>query len=257
MVYYLDNETGLCYLNSRYYDPTVGRFLSPDSLEYLEPEYLGGLNLCSYCNNNPVMYADPSGNSFTLISFLIGLGIAAAIGATVGAVSYASSVVITGIFTGEFSWSWGMFLGSIIGGAIGGALTYALQLPIGISAFITGGISTAIGMTLSNAFGESSYSGLEILGWSLVSAGLSAVAVNNMNKIRIPGLTGRGSYGQITKQIFTKFYNGLIRSITAKTFSKMFAYTLAYSALNIVTDGIVGIIQFFNPKKRRKKYQNS
>ena len=251
--YYIDNETGLCYLNSRYYDPTVGRFLSPDSLEYLGPEDLGGLNLYNYCNNNPVMYTDPSGNSFALISFLIGLGIAAAIGATVGAVSYASSVIITGIFTGEFSWSWGMFLGSILGNMFGSMLSYAFKIPIGWSAFIAEGLSTSIGMTLSNAFGESEYSIEEILMWTAISAVSTAALTKIFSLIKIPKMTGRGSYGSISKQIFTKFHSGLIKSITAKTFGKMVAYALTYSVASIVTESIIGIIQNAIPQKKKKR----
>ena len=55
--YYYDRETHLYYLQSRYYDASVGRFISPDSL-------LGGragLNRYAYCLNNPVRYIDPSG----------------------------------------------------------------------------------------------------------------------------------------------------------------------------------------------------
>ena len=43
--YYWDSETGLYYLQSRYYDPEIGRFISPDDISYLEPESIGGLNL--------------------------------------------------------------------------------------------------------------------------------------------------------------------------------------------------------------------
>ena len=59
--YYYDAEVGLYYLKSRYYDPEVGRFISPDDTEYLDPEKLDGLNLYAYCLNNPVMYVDPDG----------------------------------------------------------------------------------------------------------------------------------------------------------------------------------------------------
>jgi RHS repeat-associated protein len=61
--YYYDIETGLYYLQARYYDPEIGRFISPDSTKYLEPTTIGGLNLYAYCNNNPIMYVDPSGHS--------------------------------------------------------------------------------------------------------------------------------------------------------------------------------------------------
>lgn len=58
--YYYDSETGLYYLNSRYYNPEWGRFISADSIL----GQTGGLlshNLFAYCRNNPVMYSDSSG----------------------------------------------------------------------------------------------------------------------------------------------------------------------------------------------------
>ena len=60
--YYYDTETGLYYLQSRYYDATLCRFLNRDNVNYLEPESIHGLNLYTYCNNNPIMFADPSGH---------------------------------------------------------------------------------------------------------------------------------------------------------------------------------------------------
>ena len=66
--YYLDDETCLYYLNARYYDPEIGRFISADSISYLEPETINGLNIYSYCKNNPVVNVDPSGE-FALTTF--------------------------------------------------------------------------------------------------------------------------------------------------------------------------------------------
>jgi RHS repeat-associated protein len=60
--YYYDSETGWYYLNSRYYDPIVGRFLNSDESNYLDPESINGLNLYAYCLNNPVNYYDDNGN---------------------------------------------------------------------------------------------------------------------------------------------------------------------------------------------------
>ena len=57
--YYYDTETSLYYLNSRYYDPNVGRFLNADG--QLNDGVLG-YNLFAYCENNPVNYIDPMGN---------------------------------------------------------------------------------------------------------------------------------------------------------------------------------------------------
>ena len=57
--YVYDRETGLYYLQSRYYNPEIGRFISAD--RQLAPGKLIGLNLFVYCNNNPVNYLDRQG----------------------------------------------------------------------------------------------------------------------------------------------------------------------------------------------------
>jgi len=50
------------YLGSRYYDAEAGRFISPDSVEYLGANGdLISYNLYAYCSNNPVMGYDPMG----------------------------------------------------------------------------------------------------------------------------------------------------------------------------------------------------
>lgn len=52
---YHDHETGLHYNRHRYYDPAVGRFISPDPISYA-----GGLNFYQYAPN-PVLWIDPYG----------------------------------------------------------------------------------------------------------------------------------------------------------------------------------------------------
>ena len=47
--------TELYYLNNRYYDSNTMRFISMDDISYLDYQVLGGLNLFTYCNNNPIM----------------------------------------------------------------------------------------------------------------------------------------------------------------------------------------------------------
>lgn len=61
--YFYDNETGLYYLNSRYYDPVTGRFINADG--YLSTgQGLLGHNMFAYCGNNPVNRIDPSGEDY-------------------------------------------------------------------------------------------------------------------------------------------------------------------------------------------------
>ena len=55
-------ETGLFYCNFRYYSPELCRWISQDSIEYLDPESINGLNLYAYCYNNPIMFIDDTGN---------------------------------------------------------------------------------------------------------------------------------------------------------------------------------------------------
>ena len=59
--YIYDNETGFYYLQSRYYDPVVGRFINSD--RYISTgQGFTGFNMFVYCNNNPVRYYDEFGD---------------------------------------------------------------------------------------------------------------------------------------------------------------------------------------------------
>ena len=60
--YVYDEETGLYYVSSRYYDPEIGRFISADSYASTGQGILG-TNMYAYCLNNPVNHSDPSGES--------------------------------------------------------------------------------------------------------------------------------------------------------------------------------------------------
>ena len=51
---YHDSETGLYYNLNRYYDPTTGRYLRADP-------FGDGINLYTYCFNNPLLFIDPEG----------------------------------------------------------------------------------------------------------------------------------------------------------------------------------------------------
>ena len=59
--YTYDHETRLYYLQSRYYNPEIDRFINADSFIYTSQGLLGN-NMFAYCNNNPLVYRDSSGN---------------------------------------------------------------------------------------------------------------------------------------------------------------------------------------------------
>ena len=66
------DETGLYYYGARYYDPSLGRFITPDTYiqDYSNPQTF---NRYTYCGNNPVNYIDPSGNFWGFILGLLGI----------------------------------------------------------------------------------------------------------------------------------------------------------------------------------------
>ena len=77
-----------------YYDPSIGRFISSDSIDYLSNESVDGLNLYAYCGNDPINYADPSGCFPVLALILCGIALAG-MGLTIGGV--ANNNLMTGI----------------------------------------------------------------------------------------------------------------------------------------------------------------
>ena len=105
--YYRDAETGFYYLNSRYYDPAVGRFINPDSFVSTGQE-LTGYNMYAYCGNNPVMRADESGQGWfkklvkavAVVTVVAVVAVATVVTvATCGAGSAAGVAMITGTLT--------------------------------------------------------------------------------------------------------------------------------------------------------------
>lgn len=110
--YYYDTEFKLYYLQTRYYDPEVGRFISQDGIEYADPETINGLNLYVYCGNNPVMNVDPDGRFFWWIFLAV---------VTVSLVVNGIDGGVTAVMNGQSFWRG--FAAGAIGGAIGGAIS--------------------------------------------------------------------------------------------------------------------------------------
>ena len=75
--YYYDTETSLYYLQTRYYDPDTGRFISADG--QLNEGVLG-YNMFAYCENNPVNNFDSNGNSPLPNLAKVAIGVAAIAG---------------------------------------------------------------------------------------------------------------------------------------------------------------------------------
>ena len=92
---YYDSESGTIYLRARYYDPTIGRFISRDSVTGENTDPLS-LNLYTYCHNNPILGVDPSGHLPNWAKFAIGaVATVAAVGITVATGGTAAPVLIS------------------------------------------------------------------------------------------------------------------------------------------------------------------
>ena len=129
--YVYDTETGLYYLNSRYYNPIWGRFINADSL--IDGSSATSQNMFAYCNNNPVNMADPTGHlPFFLVTGLIG----AVAGAIIGGVRAAKS--------GNSVWK-----GALKGAAIGGAIGLGAGMAAG--AALAGSVTASTGAVMAGA----------------------------------------------------------------------------------------------------------
>ena len=64
--YYYDSETGFYYLQSRYYDPEISRFINGDKYSATATGFLG-YNMFAYCNNNPIIAADYDGEWLNIV----------------------------------------------------------------------------------------------------------------------------------------------------------------------------------------------
>jgi RHS repeat-associated protein len=164
-----DAAFGVIYLQARYYHPGLGVFLSVDPIvqDAMSPI---AWNAYAYCGNNPASRADPSGLSFNLGKFIVGLVAVAALvalavvtaglsssGITVVAFGAVSGGLIGGItvaheeslngakpdFWDEF---WDVALGASIGAAVGGWASYATVYGPALYGNLTGqGIGQAVG----------------------------------------------------------------------------------------------------------------
>ena len=191
--YYQDSETGFYYLQSRYYDPAICRFINADSYASTG-QGLIGYNAFAYCGNNPINRFDPTGE----------FGIwGAVVGGLIGAVAGAISSAVTGgdIKDIVISAAAGAVAGGVIGGfgnvvlaraaasVITAGFTYAdcklngfttseSLLCAGVSAAITYSTASLSGLVRNDVVASTLVDCTFGFGGSLVSAGISAGIAN-------------------------------------------------------------------------------
>ncbi len=145
--YVYDNETGYYYLQSRYYDPQIGRFINADVFA-ASGQGLTGNNMFAYCGNNPVVRGDANGEAW---NWLIG----AIIGGVVGGISAAvtggnATDIIIGIAAGAVAGGIIAGTGNTTAGRLAGSAVNALGT--GIDAKINGASYAAAGLAATASF---------------------------------------------------------------------------------------------------------
>ena len=171
--YYYDSETGFYYLQSRYYDPEIGRFINADSYASTDATGLLSTNMFAYCENDPVNKSDPDGEVAHL-----------AIGAVVGAIanvgfSYLNHMIagesyglkeaaldaLSGAASGALAASGVGLLGQVIGNGLTSGVAYFARADINNQRTTTSGflVSIAEGM-MSGAIGGKGADGAKLSG---------------------------------------------------------------------------------------------
>lgn len=179
--YYYDEETRLYYLKSRYYSPDYRVFLSPDEPEYMDPNDFSGLNLYTYCYNNPVNMYDPTGH-FPVLTLILGISALIGLGLTIGGVASNNNVMTAIGLTMVAVPALVSGIGALFSGAtylsiMGGATTLA---GVGTSLFASAEyqeVFTGNNWMIDAGLSEEWYNGLMLTTASLATAGTLATGI--------------------------------------------------------------------------------
>ena len=159
---YRESAPNLVYLHSRWYDPTIGRFLSPD-------DRLGRLsmpqdqNRYAYVLNNPMAYTDPTGHLFWLLA-----GVFLLTFTTTWTVLSAADYYLNGASGAERAGlAWGALAGFLSGLALGLGIaafcTFTLGIGCAAVAAAAGALMGAVFSSVTYAYATTLYGGTPTL----------------------------------------------------------------------------------------------
>jgi RHS repeat-associated protein len=139
-------EFGLINMNSRLYDPKIGRMLSPDN--YIQSTgYSQNYNRYSYVWNNPMKFTDPSGD-FVITAMIIGAGIGMWQG---GSIANGTMNPLKWDFSSGKTW------GYMAGGAAVGALSGSMGASIAQSGVAFANTKALIFSSTFSSMGTTAY----------------------------------------------------------------------------------------------------
>ena len=208
--YYYDTETKLYYLQTRYYDPEVGRFINADAFASTDISGVLSANMFAYCENNPVMRHDPTGEMFwsVLASAVGGAAASAAVymattgkmdskgvltamakGALVGALSgvegkfKAAASIAAGICSGvdTFMNTNGSVAEKLVAGSISGATTAATSY-FGAGVESKSGIT--VGAKVTDTYASAHISFVSGFNTDMISQGAQKIAIKTTKAVK-------------------------------------------------------------------------
>ena len=178
--YVYDEETGFYYLQSRYYNPEVGRFISSDVLLSTGQGVLGH-NAYAYCGNNPVNMSDETGMWPSWAKKIVAAVAVVAVVATVAAITVATAGAGTAAAVIAVGAAKGAAIGMASGAAMGaatGALSHRVSTgswngagTAALNGMGNGALSGAVTGAITGAAGSAMKVGRAARAWDSSSKG--------------------------------------------------------------------------------------
>ena len=214
--YYYDDETGMYYLQSRYYNPEWGRFMNADAPEILleDQDNLLQYNLYTYCFNNPVNMIDSTGESPANI-----------IGGIIGAVAGAALGYMLADALGLKGWKkWALISAATVGGAVLGTFLGPYVAKLGGKVAANLGIKTAT-KTAFKSIGKITAKKMSHINvskhlWGRVLKKVTNKGIENLIQQAIKKGSWKTLKGGVSK--ITYRYRGEIITVTGKIINGVF-----------------------------------
>jgi RHS repeat-associated protein len=211
--YYYDEYIGMYYLQSRFYDPNIGRFINADAADYadLAAVSLSDTNLFAYCRNNPVMHEDSQGTLTAVAAAMIA-------GAITGAAWGAISAAMTGASFNE------VVSASLIGAATGGlagaaCVTTAISIGFKVVCGATLGVLNYIYTTPEDDLNLIGFLSSAAIGGATLFAGtfLPSVTSINVNLAETYTISGVGTLAQTGVSYASTYTKNSVASTSGST----------------------------------------
>jgi RHS repeat-associated protein len=177
-----EGETGIIYMNARYYDPRLGRFLSADTI-VPDPANPQALNRYAYVYNNPISNIDPSGNAPVVAAVVTVASVAAS-----SAPAWVMGIAVAGAATSIVGYATKDPTLSTIGGVmLGFSGGYASGAGF-FKAGWAGGVATATVAAATSPVSPLNPKIKQAVGWAFTAQGIIKGLYDSLKAVDVKGL---------------------------------------------------------------------